>query len=492
LGLAIIAAGPPANAQTAASFRPPGDLNGDLRVTVEDAIIALRIVARLRNYTSADVKAGDVAPAVGTGGRTWGDGAISVADATRLLRRAVGLEPDPWPGGPPLSPATHEFRQEITLAGGPYQWSVSNGVIVSGTLTDENNKPLSAVLYFWNAAQTLLGHVTTGTDGGFQFAAPVGLYQLTTLTRLTNATTGAYVELPSVIGNVQVQSGMKAITAKRPPLPKVYTIQGTVSSVPTKYAAQSAEFIDQEHQFDLSPQPTISRAPIDAQKGTFTAYLPAGLFKTLVTLARTDDSGTISALPSQSLSVATDRSTNLIAPTLGSLSGSLQISGDNSLPDGAITTRANANAAQGGGGTGTLVKGKYFVPTQANIGYTAKFSLDSLNPGRSAGYDLSYVVSALSTAGNNTKNVLLPSPTPKPNAILAWIGDSLGRPIPNATVSLYSDRVYNVDPQYYQEGAATADRQGVATMTLPDGLYEVSVGPPANLASVRQTSILNP
>jgi uncharacterized protein (TIGR03437 family) len=41
--------------------------------------------------------AGDVAPKPGTGGRAVGDGLLTVADALRLLRRVLGLEPDPWP-----------------------------------------------------------------------------------------------------------------------------------------------------------------------------------------------------------------------------------------------------------------------------------------------------------------------------------------------------------------------------------------------------------
>jgi hypothetical protein len=41
--------------------------------------------------------AGDVAPKPGTGGRPFGDGKLTIADALRVLRRVIGLEPDPWP-----------------------------------------------------------------------------------------------------------------------------------------------------------------------------------------------------------------------------------------------------------------------------------------------------------------------------------------------------------------------------------------------------------
>ena len=40
---------------------------------------------------------GDVSPRPGSGGRLFGDGQVNLADAIRILRRVLGLEPDPWP-----------------------------------------------------------------------------------------------------------------------------------------------------------------------------------------------------------------------------------------------------------------------------------------------------------------------------------------------------------------------------------------------------------
>ena len=58
-----------------------GDLNGDGKVAVSDAAIALRISVGLRTATQSELAAGDLN----------GDGAVSVAEATRILRYAVGL-----------------------------------------------------------------------------------------------------------------------------------------------------------------------------------------------------------------------------------------------------------------------------------------------------------------------------------------------------------------------------------------------------------------
>jgi subtilisin family serine protease len=63
-----------------------GDLNGDGKINVSDATLALRIAAGLVTPSAGQLKAGDVAPA----GQP--DGRITVTDATRLLRITAGLD----------------------------------------------------------------------------------------------------------------------------------------------------------------------------------------------------------------------------------------------------------------------------------------------------------------------------------------------------------------------------------------------------------------
>jgi outer membrane protein assembly factor BamB len=82
--------------QTAPPQRAMGDMNGDKIVDIRDATLALRISIGLLNPTPDQLAAGDVAPK-GVNGKPSGDGKIGVADVTRILRRAIGLEPDPWP-----------------------------------------------------------------------------------------------------------------------------------------------------------------------------------------------------------------------------------------------------------------------------------------------------------------------------------------------------------------------------------------------------------
>jgi hypothetical protein len=73
----------------------PGDVNHDGKINVSDAILMLGMT--VGTSTAGDASLGDVAPVPGTGGRAYGDGKITITDVVRVLRRALGLEPDPWP-----------------------------------------------------------------------------------------------------------------------------------------------------------------------------------------------------------------------------------------------------------------------------------------------------------------------------------------------------------------------------------------------------------
>jgi alpha-tubulin suppressor-like RCC1 family protein len=72
------------------SFIPDGDLNGDGRVDIADALRALQIAVALFEATPAELLHGDVAP-LDASGVPAPDGSIGVADALVILRKAVGL-----------------------------------------------------------------------------------------------------------------------------------------------------------------------------------------------------------------------------------------------------------------------------------------------------------------------------------------------------------------------------------------------------------------
>jgi outer membrane protein assembly factor BamB len=73
-----------------------GDINQDGKVSIGDASLALRHLVNLIRLTPAQVAIGDVAPK-SEPGQPAGDGKVDIQDVIRLLRRAVDLEPDPWP-----------------------------------------------------------------------------------------------------------------------------------------------------------------------------------------------------------------------------------------------------------------------------------------------------------------------------------------------------------------------------------------------------------
>ncbi|MGQ9697583.1 MAG: outer membrane protein assembly factor BamB family protein [Armatimonadota bacterium] len=68
-----------------------GDINADGRVDVKDVTLVLGYVLAGRPLTDEQFTAADVAPAGAP------DGRVSIGDAVRILRRAVGIEPAPWP-----------------------------------------------------------------------------------------------------------------------------------------------------------------------------------------------------------------------------------------------------------------------------------------------------------------------------------------------------------------------------------------------------------
>lgn len=74
-----------------------GDLNQDGKLDVTDALLAIRIAIGSAEASPEILAAGDVAPVPGTAGRQFGDGRITIADAVRILRRAIGIEAGSWP-----------------------------------------------------------------------------------------------------------------------------------------------------------------------------------------------------------------------------------------------------------------------------------------------------------------------------------------------------------------------------------------------------------
>jgi hypothetical protein len=76
--------------RTLAGTGPDGDLDGDGRLTVNDALRALRIAVKLIEPTANDYTHGDVGPLVG--GSAHPNGTIDLVDAILILRKLVGVE----------------------------------------------------------------------------------------------------------------------------------------------------------------------------------------------------------------------------------------------------------------------------------------------------------------------------------------------------------------------------------------------------------------
>jgi|GEM_PF-1706591 len=75
----------------------PGDLNGDGRVGVDDAQVALRAALGLATLSADQRQAADVSPNPGVGGRPMGDGYVRMDDALRILAYSLRLLNSLWP-----------------------------------------------------------------------------------------------------------------------------------------------------------------------------------------------------------------------------------------------------------------------------------------------------------------------------------------------------------------------------------------------------------
>jgi len=75
--------------ETCSAEKRDGDMNGDGKVDISDAISALKIVVGIIEPTARDIGHGDVAPLVN--GKPVPDGKIRIGDALAILKKVVGL-----------------------------------------------------------------------------------------------------------------------------------------------------------------------------------------------------------------------------------------------------------------------------------------------------------------------------------------------------------------------------------------------------------------
>jgi hypothetical protein len=66
-----------------------GDVNGDGKIGIQDAVLCLRLVAGLLTPDAGVLERADVAPKQADG--SVGDGKVTVQDAIALLRLVAGL-----------------------------------------------------------------------------------------------------------------------------------------------------------------------------------------------------------------------------------------------------------------------------------------------------------------------------------------------------------------------------------------------------------------
>ncbi len=161
----------------------PGDLDGDGRVTIRDAVVALRMAIGIAKPDQLQIAVGDLFPQPGTEKRLIGDGQITPGDARQILYQALGFTL--FQAGPRLSVSTFagsgnpgfDDRPGIRARfSGPTAVAVdSTGIIY---VADRNNRrirriePDGTVVTFAGSGQA---GTADGPPEAAQFTAPMGI-----------------------------------------------------------------------------------------------------------------------------------------------------------------------------------------------------------------------------------------------------------------------------------------------------------------------------
>jgi hypothetical protein len=124
-----------------------GDVTGDGRVAVDDAVKLLRFAVNIELPTDAQAILGDVAPRPGPNGRRIGDQRLNVQDVSRILRYTVGLVSKDEFGAndqylalsPPVANLGPLDQAQFTAVpvnfDAPVEWSLGNEVANPGQLS---------------------------------------------------------------------------------------------------------------------------------------------------------------------------------------------------------------------------------------------------------------------------------------------------------------------------------------------------------------------
>lgn len=467
---AVLSAGAPARAQTVPLV---GDVDGDLRITVKDAVLTLRIALGLVRATAAQLQAADVSPAPGTQGRPFGDGRVTTADAQEILRRAIGLGGAMWPGGPALTLVPLLRR---TFVQGTLTATLGTGFVVKGRVTDTSGRPAAGTIRLYSDLPPLAGEATIASDGSYAIAAPFGAYEVQLITPISGTGyTGQVVQRN--VAHLQVNADT-ALNLVRPNLPTLPLVTGTITSPDGLFAATSVTFRDIDLPNDTRRRRSESTATVT--NGSYSLRVPVGQYKVQVTgtvaLGGGQRSAPITMLHPELVSVGADRPWPITMPLVLTVTGHVFDSAGNPFKGAgvdAISPFPWGRQVDSAGITDNSGTYRLFVTRD-----TLSLQVRPNPPASPGGPLLTYLGPQANITTSRTVDLQLP-PLPTQTTVSGSVTDPLGRPVAGATVLVQSVSLAGVSPNYRFTAAATTGNDGFFSFQMPQGEYFVAIVPGA-------------
>ncbi len=452
-----------------ASPRLLGDLDGDLRITLSDVLLALRIAVGKVTPTPAQLQSGDVSPVPGQGGRAFGDGRITLQDVGQIIRFLTGLGPTPWPGGPPFR-GIGTLPTNFTLSpSSPLLLSIGAGFQVEGSVKDQSGNPLPHLtVNFFEENQSLIVNTQTDAQGRFRVLLSPGTHQISLATTLVSGgitTTVAQVG----VGRISLTQD-RGLDLQRPPLPNLVTVTGRLTLLDTRFRPLFLTFIDLSRRFHVLQPVTTSTSPVLNLR--YQVRVPPGIYNVVVqgtVPSRIGPESEVSILLPTSVQVGNipfDRP--LSVPGLFSLSGTIQKATGEPLSSGQVLALPTQPVVLGSSGKAIIQQGRFelFLPTDAY-----NFFVTPENPG--APLNRLWFWEQSIPRGNRSSSIVLTA-FPPSMTFRGAVVDFLGRPAPGVQVVATSLSL-PASPRWQIQGQAVTMRDGSFSLFLPPGTYQVNV-----------------
>ena len=491
----------------------PGDINGDGKVGVGDAILALQFSVEIGTPTSDQILAGDVSP-VSNG--VYGDKKIDVKDSIRILQYTVGLIPAAdFPGGtsvneqsPTLGVPLPTF-QAVTISGDvPLNFQLPSGFKLQGKVLGTKPKEVtSEEIAVLDDKGQLVVTSPISASGDYAVGVPAGTYQIYYQPQITTGSDfpgipgfpervgkggarpqqipglGATTTLLVATGTVLQVNADTTKDITRPALPALFTVSGTINAT---LAGGQPPFNFRIRQIkdaagnDVVGQPAAT-ASLFAFDENYSISLPAGVYTPEVTLTNEDGSAVFLQAEPQ-ITVAGPTQQQISLPSLAVLSGSATLSGQpfgdvNPTVSATPTTPASPQAA---GSFATLsfaqIKQSQYAlrVTPGTYDLAVGFEEDAMSA--SSGR-WNFSVTGVDVQADKTENLLVPQLISVRATVQGKVRAPGGAPVTKGDVFFVSQTLQGGAPRLGFSISSSITTTGDYSVKLPPGDYRAFITP---------------